>query len=133
MCIRDRLLLLFLFLKPGEKVYVQEIFADTEPMRRRPLITYTLLFFLCLGCVLHIICWQAVLAIVIVVLLFTDRELIRQADYGLLATFVFFFIFIGNMGRLPVIVGLLRTVDVYKRQVKKSPYRTKRDGAAIQL
>lgn len=30
------LLLLFLFLKPGEKVYVQEIFAETGPMRRRP-------------------------------------------------------------------------------------------------
>ena len=104
------LLLLFLFLKPGEKVYVQEIFAETGPMRRRPLITYTLLFFLCLGCVLHLICWQAVLVIVTVVLLFTDRGLLRRADYGLLATFVFFFIFIGNMGRLPVIVDLLRTV-----------------------
>lgn len=104
------LLLLFLFLKPGEKVYLQEIFAETGPMRRRPLITYTLLFFLCLGCVLHLICWQAVLVIVTVVLLFTDRGLLRRADYGLLATFVFFFIFIGNMGRLPVIVDLLRTV-----------------------
>lgn len=61
-------------------------------------------------CVLRLIPWQAVLLILLAVLLFFNRRLLLKADFGLLFTFVFFFLFIGNMGRIPAIVGFLRSV-----------------------
>lgn len=65
---------------------------------------------LCLGCVLRLFPWQALLLILLAVLLPFNRRLLYKADYGLLFTFLFFFLFIGNMGRIPVIVDFLRSV-----------------------
>ena len=104
------MLLLALFLKPGEEVSLQAVFTETKAMARRPLAAYALLFLLCLGCVLRLIPWQAVLLILLAVLFFFNRRLLLKADFGLLFTFVFFFLFIGNMGRIPAIVGFLRSV-----------------------
>ena len=104
------LLFLSLFLKPGEKVSLQSVFTDTAPMERKPLLVYSLLFLLCLGCVLRLFPWQALLLILLAVLLPFNRRLLYKADYGLLFTFLFFFLFIGNMGRIPVIVDFLRSV-----------------------
>ena len=50
------------------------------------------------------------LAAVVLVLFFVSRPLLFKADFGLLATFVFFFLFIGNMGRLPAVSGLLSRI-----------------------
>ena len=36
------------------------------------------------------------------VVLIVDRKVLCKVDYGLLATFAGFFVFIGNMGRIPV-------------------------------
>ena len=44
-----------------------------------------------------------VLVAVVGVLLYMDRKALWLVDYGLLATFVCFFIFSGNMGRLPAV------------------------------
>lgn len=38
------------------------------------------------------------------------EEVSLQAVFGLLFTFVFFFLFIGNMGRIPAIVNVLRSI-----------------------
>ena len=40
------------------------------------------------------------------VLLFADRDALRKVDYPLLLTFVFFFIFAGNMSRIPAVRNL---------------------------
>ena len=37
------------------------------------------------------------------VLLFADRKALKQVDYPLLLTFVFFFVFAGNMGRIDAV------------------------------
>ena len=37
----------------------------------------------------------------------SDREILRTVDYCLLLTFVFFFVFIGNMGSIPLVRDLL--------------------------
>ena len=49
----------------------------------------------------------AAAAILLVYLLFTDRALLKKIDYSLLGTFVCFFIFIGNMGRIERFCALL--------------------------
>ena len=43
------------------------------------------------------------LIIIPLALIFLDKKALMQVDYGLLFTFVFFFIFAGNMGRIGVV------------------------------
>lgn len=71
------------------------------------LVVYGLLFLLCLLSVFRILPYQVLTATVVAVFLLSSPRLLRQVDYGLLATFVCFFIFSGNLGRLPAIHGLL--------------------------
>lgn len=57
-------------------------------------------FALCLLCVSKILPSIVPAAVILVYLLLTDRKLIKKIDYSLLGTFICFFIFIGNMGRI---------------------------------
>lgn len=79
-----------------------------ELPNRKKLAVYGLLFLVCLVCVLRLLHWLVMLAVLIVVVLFTDKELFRKVDYFLLLTFVCFFLFIGNVGRIPQVSSLLR-------------------------
>lgn len=74
------------------------------------LIAYTLLFLVCLLCVFRLISWPVMLGILVCAVFFLDRKLFRSVDYFLLLTFVCFFLFIGNMQRIPAISDLLRSL-----------------------
>lgn len=71
------------------------------------LIFYLALFLVCLGCVVRIYSWPIMFFIILTAVLIKDRSLFVRVDYFLLLTFVCFFIFIGNMERIPAISGLL--------------------------
>lgn len=73
------------------------------------LAVYLALFLLCLLVVGHILPWQAVLFVILAVLFVTDRQILTKVDYSLLLTFVGFFIFIGNVGRVPVFRAFLQS------------------------
>lgn len=62
---------------------------------------YSILFLLCLTCVMGWISSYVLLSIIIIGIFIENRELFLKIDYALLATFIAFFLFIGNMGRLP--------------------------------
>lgn len=74
------------------------------------MIVYCLLFLLALSTVLRLVPYYVTLAVTAVVLLVLDKAIFAKIDYSLLATFVCFFIFIGNMGRLPAFHDLLERV-----------------------
>lgn len=74
------------------------------------LICYLLLFLVSILVVAHVITYQIALAIVLVVVLVMDRKVLLQVDYSLLLTFVGFFVFIGNMGRIPAFRELLQSI-----------------------
>lgn len=73
----------------------------------RPVIKYALLFLVCLGTVLHLVPYQAAFLLTLVTVAVTEKDVLRRVDYSLLLTFVFFFVFIGNMGRIPAVAGSL--------------------------
>lgn len=73
------------------------------------LAAYLLLFAVCLLCVARLLHWGLMLAALILAVFFLDRSLFRKADYFLLLTFVCFFVFIGNMERIPAIADFLRS------------------------
>ena len=62
---------------------------------------YLLLFALAILMVFRLIPYPILLVIVPVALFFADRKALGKVDYGLLGTFTAFFIFSGNMARIP--------------------------------
>ena len=88
------------------------IFVKPEPLQLKeekvslPLgrsVAYMLLFILAIAIVFRGIPYYIGLVIIPAVLVFMDRKALRMVDYPLLMTFVFFFIFSGNMARIDVV------------------------------
>ena len=61
------------------------------------------LFLLCLLCVFHLLHEWVLFLLVLGCLLLFGRDLLPRVDYGLLATFVCFFVFAGNIGAAPAL------------------------------
>ncbi len=76
----------------------------------KKLAVYLVLFAVCLLCVLRLIEFPVMLVIVAVVAAIVDWKLFKNVDYGLLLTFICFFLFIGNMQRIPAVSDLIRTL-----------------------
>ncbi len=66
-------------------------------------ILYLVLFALAIIIVFRGIPYWIGLIVIPAVLIFADRKALKMVDYGLLFTFVFFFIFAGNMARIDVV------------------------------
>lgn len=69
-------------------------------------IVYGLLFALSIVIVFRVIPYPVGLIVIPLVLLLLDRKALVEVDYGLLFTFVAFFIFSGNMARIPAVRDL---------------------------
>ena len=65
------------------------------------LLVYAGLFLFCILTVAHIIPYFVTLLLVIIVLYIMDKDVLGKVDYSLLLTFVGFFVFVGNVGRIP--------------------------------
>ena len=75
--------------------------AASLPIGR--VIIYLALFAVAIMMVFRFMPYQIGLIIIPLALFFLDRDALKQVDYGLLFTFVFFFIFAGNMGRIEAV------------------------------
>lgn len=71
------------------------------------LLIYIALFILNILTVIGLIHYLISLLITMVVMMILDRRSFLKVDYNLLLTFVFFFILIGNIGRMDAITGAL--------------------------
>ena len=80
---------------------------EYSPLHGRALVLHGVLFVLCLLAVFSVLSWQILLGVVLAALLLFDREIFRRVDYALLLTFVCFFIFSGNLSRIPAVRELL--------------------------
>ena len=69
-------------------------------------VAYLLLFALSIAIVFRGIPYGVGLVVIPVALLFMDRKALKMVDYPLLFTFVFFFIFSGNMARIEAVRSL---------------------------
>ena len=66
-------------------------------------VLYLVLFTISILIVFRLVPWQIGLVIIPLVLFFVERDAIYMVDYPLLGTFVMFFIFSGNLSRIPEI------------------------------
>ena len=85
------------------------VFVKPEPLELRdePMklpavrtVVYLLLFALAIAIVFQGIPYWIGLIVIPAVLIFMDRQALKMVDYPLLLTFVFFFVFSGNMARI---------------------------------
>ncbi len=71
---------------------------------------YLILFVLALLTVAKFVPFEITLAVTVVTMLLFDRKLFAKIDYSLLLTFVGFFVFIGNMGRVDAFREMLQSI-----------------------
>lgn len=86
-------------------VKAEPLELEDEKVRLAPgkTVLYLILFTLAIVIVFRGIPYWIGLIIIPIVLLIVDRKALLMVDYGLLLTFVFFFIFSGNMARIDVV------------------------------
>lgn len=77
-------------------------------------ILYLCLFALSIAIVFRTVPYQLGVVVITAVLLFADKSALKKVDYPLLLTFVFFFIFAGNMARINVVQ------DIFSYLLEKS-------------
>lgn len=89
-------LLCLIFVK-SEPLEIEEKAAEL-PLPR--VIIYLILFAISILIVFRTVSFIIGLIVIPIALLFLDKEALKSVDYGLLLTFVFFFVFSGNMARI---------------------------------
>ncbi|MBD7912143.1 SLC13 family permease [Clostridium cibarium] len=70
-------------------------------------IIFSILFIIILASVFHIIDYKITFIITISIVLIFNKKLFKEIDYSLLLTFVFFFIFIGNISSVETVKLLM--------------------------
>lgn len=83
-------------------------FCQARSIENKGLLWLMLVLFgLSLLSVFRVLPYGVLFAVVVLSALFCTRPLFLRVDYGLLATFVCFFLFSGNLGRIPAVRELL--------------------------
>lgn len=95
-------------------------FIHNEPLKlrkkskilitKKELYIYIALFILVILGIFRVLPYLVVLAIVILTIAITDIKRFKKVDYGLLATFFVFFIFSGNIARIPQIKDFITAI-----------------------
>jgi len=80
-----------------------ELKGDIQKMNWKKTSFYLVLFALSILIVFRGIPYWIGLIVIPIALFFTDRKALKDVDYPLLLTFVFFFIFAGNMARIDIV------------------------------
>lgn len=83
---------------------------DKKEPDSKTVIVAAILFAVAILTVLHFVKWPVLVIMVSVAFLFLEPQAIKKADYSLLFTFIGFFIFTGNIARIPVINNQLETL-----------------------
>ncbi|MBQ0059999.1 MAG: citrate transporter [Lachnospiraceae bacterium] len=100
------LLLISSFLLKDRK-HPLKVRLNPHSFNKRQSVVYGILFLIALLVVCRLIPFYYLVYAVLAVVFFMDKKILIEIDYALLFTFVGFFIFTGNLGRLPSVVAVL--------------------------
>ncbi|MBQ9759867.1 MAG: citrate transporter [Clostridia bacterium] len=89
---------------PRDRLSIAEACPHKLPFKRTAI--YLMLFALAIIVVFRFIPYWIGLIVIPIALFFLDKQALKQVDYGLLLTFFCFFIFAGNMARIPAVSQL---------------------------
>lgn len=99
-----------IILNKTDKTADVAITEKAAPPEKKRMLAYLALFVLCVLTVAGFLPYYMMLAVVIPVMLVADRRAFLDVDYSLLFTFTFFFVLIGNLGRIDVIRNTLSAI-----------------------
>ena len=109
--------------KPDDNEHADEIpqlATDADDPAPSPLrvLPWATLFVHALLSVAHILPYQAIVVATIAVALIADRRALAHVDYALLVTFIAFFVFVGNVGRIEMVsAALAQLIDGHELAV----------------
>lgn len=101
-------LIICCFLTGKSKIAIDKDSIEKKQVDKKLLAVYFVLFIVAVLCVLRVLHYLVILAAVLAVVLIADRHTFKKADYSLIFTFVFLFIFIGNLGNIETVDNFLR-------------------------
>ena len=104
------LLFVTIVLRKKQPLHTLQIASEVSFKKYRKRVIYAVLFVQCLLCVAQILPVWFVTIVTAFVVFFADRDTLKEIDYSLLLTFAGFFIFIGNMGRIPAFCDFLKGI-----------------------
>ena len=93
------LILISLILIPSESVEKCETCASFKPSRN--FFVYAVIFAVCIATVARVLDYRITLGVTLLAAVIFDYKILAKPDYALLATFVCFFIFVGNISAVP--------------------------------
>lgn len=96
-----------LFIKNEELVLKND---ENIPVDKKKLSVYVVLFVFVILSIFRVVPHLVTLAIVILTVLLVDIKRFKEVDYALLATFCVFFIFSGNIARIPAIKEFIASI-----------------------
>lgn len=112
LCVQAAAILVMLFLCT--------FFVKNEPLhlvndqklqiRTKELVVYTVLFVMVILSIFRVIPHIVTLIAVVLAVLIMEWERFKEVDYALLSTFCVFFVFSGNMARIPAIKELIQNI-----------------------
>ena len=83
---------------------------DDTGIKKLPALGYLIMFAVCITTVLRFTSDWVCLFTALILALIIDRRVLLKVDYALLATFVCFFVFVGNIGRIGSVRDMLSGV-----------------------
>ena len=83
---------------------------DLQSLNKPRLFISLALFLACLLVVARIVDYRIVLAALVIIMIIMDRKAFHYVDFTLLITFIFFFVFVGNMGRIEAVRDVIGNV-----------------------
>lgn len=83
---------------------------DKLVIKKKELIVYGVLFVLVILSIFRVVPHLVTLGLVVLAVLIVDRSRFKHVDYALLATFCVFFVFSGNMARIPAIKEFVASI-----------------------
>jgi len=101
---------IFTLPKKTKKIVMDEYYTVVKGGSSVQIIIYIVLFALALCTVLRLIPWYIVAGIIFIVVVIMDYKIILRVDYILLLTFIGFFIFTGNIGRVNKVRDVLENL-----------------------
>ena len=103
-------------------LYICCAFIKNEPLKlkeekniiikKKELYIYSVLFLMVILSIFRLMPYLITLCITVISILIIDKERFKKVDYGLIATFFVFFIFSGNMARIPQIKDFISKIVV---------------------
>ena len=105
---------ILIFLRKAGKEKTDFIYTGKSKRKENlkyKLVVYIILLFLSLLTVARILPYELCFLIILGTVWIMDKKILKSVDYCLLFTFVCFFIFIGNMERIPAVNDLLKEIS----------------------